>query len=280
LASNCQTIVNTVNTVGVMGKGLAAAFKERYPEMFDEYKKVCLSGKLKPGSFWLWKGPEQWVLNFSTKKHWRNPAKLEYIRDGLAEFRSSYEGLGVREIAFPRLGCGNGGLNWADVRPLMVDSLGDLPINIYIHDFEKPIGLPEHELPLMKAIEPTNFTSFCNDLDRVIQKSNGQVEAIGFSKLFSVSLLKESFDLVGSRSCSDVIASGDDLYRIWSLLLDMPVTRDDLPETAHQHALKLFSVLAELPYVRPINIADKRGRTQLAVEMVGRSYKQQVYAVN
>ena len=104
--SSAQTVVNTVNTVGVMGKGLAAAFKERYPDMYVVYKKRCDDGELKPGSIWLWKGADQWVLNFATKKHWRNPSKLDYIRQGLLEFRGSYEAMGIREIAFPVWGVG------------------------------------------------------------------------------------------------------------------------------------------------------------------------------
>ena len=132
-----QTVVNTVNTVGVMGKGIAAQFKKRFPKMFAEYKAVCSRGELEAGGLWLWKGSDQWVLNFATKKHWRSPSKIEYIEHGLQAFRTQYERLGIREIAFPRLGCGNGGLDWSDVRPLMVRYLSDLPISVFINDFEK-----------------------------------------------------------------------------------------------------------------------------------------------
>jgi O-acetyl-ADP-ribose deacetylase (regulator of RNase III) len=122
-----------------MGKGLAAEFKRRYPEMFTAYQRLCQDGKLEIGKLWLWKANDQWVLNFPTKKHWRNPSKLSYVEAGLKKFLAEYERRGIREISFPRLGCGNGGLDWQDVKPLMEQYLRRLPIPAYIHDFEKDI---------------------------------------------------------------------------------------------------------------------------------------------
>lgn len=81
--SPAQVIVNTVNTVGVMGKGIAKDFKKYYPEMFKEYQRYCEIGALEVGKLWLYKTPNKWVLNFPTKKHWRNPSRLEYIESGL-----------------------------------------------------------------------------------------------------------------------------------------------------------------------------------------------------
>jgi O-acetyl-ADP-ribose deacetylase (regulator of RNase III) len=80
--SPAQTLVNTVNTVGVMGKGVAKTFRERYPAMFKEYKKLCDGGALTIGSLHLWKSDDRWVLNFPTKTTWRLPSKLEYIQQG------------------------------------------------------------------------------------------------------------------------------------------------------------------------------------------------------
>ena len=119
LDSTTQTVVNTVNCVGVMGKGIALSYKEREPEMFKAYKDICERKLLQPGKLWLWKSSTPWILNFPTKVHWRRPSKLEWIEAGLAKFVAAYEAQGIREISFPRLGCGNGGLDWADVKPLM-----------------------------------------------------------------------------------------------------------------------------------------------------------------
>lgn len=266
MTSSSQTVVNTVNTVGVMGKGLAAAFKDRYPTMYLEYKEICHDNQLLPGNSWLWKGHDQWVLNFATKKHWRNPSKLEYVRDGLDEFRAKYEQYGIREIAFPRLGCGNGGLDWDVVKPLMVDKLRDLPIAVFIHDFEKQIGEPEHHLPLLQEPPPSDYHAFIDDLRRVVETRQGCVNAVGSASKFFVQISSE-LDLRGTKNCHDLLASEEDIFQIWSLLTRSPVSRFDLPETPYQHALKVFSVFAELPYVRLINLANAAGKPNLAIEM-------------
>ena len=85
-------------------------------------------------------------MNFATEKHWRQPSKIEYLEAGLREFRRKHEDWDMREVAFPRLVCGNGGLSWIDVKRLMLQCLIDLPIAVYIHDFVKNIGMPEHSV--------------------------------------------------------------------------------------------------------------------------------------
>lgn len=132
--SNCQTIVNTVNCVGVMGKGIALEFKNRYPKMFKEYSEMCEQGELKPGKPYFYQdllGIS--ILIFPTKDHWRSPSKLSYIVSGLDWFRENYTKYNVTSIAFPPLGCGNGGLTWDIVGPVMYSKLKDLPIDIEIY---------------------------------------------------------------------------------------------------------------------------------------------------
>lgn len=266
MTSSAQTLVNTVNTVGVMGKGLAAAFKKRDPEMFLKYKEICADGGMQAGSSWLWKGSDQWILNFATKKHWRNPSKLDYVSSGLIEFREKYEAAGIREVAFPRLGCGNGGLDWNEVRPLMVQHLHDLPITVYIHDFEKKIGAPEHEVALFQQVEkPDNFERFFQDLKEMIDSCEGKIQPLKMAKPFHVKINEKS-ELRGDRGCDDLLAAEEDLYRIWSILTVSPLARFDLPEPVQKCALKVFSVLSQLPYVRPVNLANRRGRNNLALE--------------
>lgn len=142
--SNAQVLVNTVNTVGVMGKGLALKFKQLYPDMFSSYQKYCENGLLNIGKLQLFKTSNKWILNFPTKKEWRKPSRLEYIEAGLQKFVQHYQRLGIRSIAFPMLGCGNGGLEWDEVRPLMEQYLKNLPIDVYIHIAEKDDLTPEH----------------------------------------------------------------------------------------------------------------------------------------
>lgn len=132
-SSPAQVIVNTVNTVGVMGKGLALSFKNRYPQMFEDYKRACEKHTFSIGKLMLYYAPDHWILLFPTKENWRYPSKLEYIEKGLIKFVNNYAEKGITSIAFPKLGCGNGELDWADVKPLMEKYLKNLPIDVYIY---------------------------------------------------------------------------------------------------------------------------------------------------
>jgi len=147
LESQAQAIVNTVNCVGVMGKGLALQFKRAYPQNFQAYVSACKSGDVQLGSMFVYAtnsldGP-QWIINFPTKGHWRNKSKLEYIRNGLQDLRAVIAELGISSIAIPPLGAGNGGLNWKDVHPVIVESLSDLAhvqIQVYFPLNDSPSG--------------------------------------------------------------------------------------------------------------------------------------------
>ncbi|GAX07121.1 macro domain protein [Secundilactobacillus pentosiphilus] len=136
--SSAQVLVNTVNTVGAMGKGIALQFKKLYPDMFKEYRHFCETGDLTVGKLWLYKTPTKWILNFPTKKNWRNKSKIEYIEAGLKKFVETYQERGIESISFPQLGTGNGGLDWEnEVKPLMEKYLRPLPIKVYIHLYSK-----------------------------------------------------------------------------------------------------------------------------------------------
>src|SRR5438094_656515 len=106
-SSPAKVLVNTVNIVGVMGKGIALRFKQTYPEMFKEYQVLCEAGQLQIGSLWVFRTPHKWILNFPTKMHWRKPSAPEYVEAGLRKFVATYAAQGITSIAFPRLGCGN-----------------------------------------------------------------------------------------------------------------------------------------------------------------------------
>jgi len=143
--SPAKVLVNTVNTVGVMGRGIAKTFKEIYPEMFFQYQQLCEKRELQIGRLWLYRTEHKWILNFPTKVHWRQPSKPEYIEQGLVKFVSAYPALGITSIAFPQLGCGNGELDWETVaRPLMTRHLGTLPIDTFIYEYEGEFAIPEH----------------------------------------------------------------------------------------------------------------------------------------
>ncbi len=125
-----DALVNTVNEVGVMGKGMALQFKESFPDAAREYMDAAKRGDVHVGSVLVTKshslsGP-RWVIHFPTKRHWRNPSKMQWVSDGLADLRRVIEELGITSIAVPPLGCGNGGLEWVMVRPLIEEALGTL----------------------------------------------------------------------------------------------------------------------------------------------------------
>lgn len=144
--SRAKTLVNTINCVGVMGKGIALEFKKRFPDMYDEYAAMCEKGLIRPGKPYYYQdlcGIS--ILNFPTKDHWRSPSKLSYIISGLHWFKEHYHEYGITSIAFPPLGCGNGGLTWEVVGPIMYDNLKDLPIDIEIY---APFGTPKEHLTI------------------------------------------------------------------------------------------------------------------------------------
>ncbi len=141
--SEKQTIVNTINCVGVMGKGVALGFRLRYPEMYKKYKEFCQNKQIAIGKLWLYKQPQegsQWVLNFPTKFHWKYPSKMEYLEAGLQKFVETYKEKGITSIAFPLLGTHNGGLDKIEVLNMMHFYLEkcSIPIEIYEYDPKAP----------------------------------------------------------------------------------------------------------------------------------------------
>ncbi|GAA3724368.1 hypothetical protein GCM10022225_01570 [Plantactinospora mayteni] len=131
LAANVDALVNAVNTVGVMGKGLALAFKRAYPANFAAYRAACASDALRIGTVWVHDnavpGPRRYIINFPTKRHWRSRSRLPDIAAGLDSLVEVVAERAVGSVAVPALGCGNGGLRWSDVRPLIERAADRMP---------------------------------------------------------------------------------------------------------------------------------------------------------
>ena len=139
-----DALVNTVNTVGIMGKGIALQFSRAFPEIVKPYKDACESGQLKVGSVFTVKlsmleGPK-YVINFPTKKHWKGNARIDFIQSGLRALVNEIQRLGIKSVAVPPLGCGLGGLRWSDVKREIESALGVLG-NVDVLVFE-PAGKP------------------------------------------------------------------------------------------------------------------------------------------
>jgi O-acetyl-ADP-ribose deacetylase (regulator of RNase III) len=130
LDADVEALVNTVNTVGVMGKGVALMFKEAFPRNFKEYEAACKRNEVRVGRMFVTETGElmgpKWIINFPTKVHWRQRTKMEWITEGLKDLKSVLQEKNIRSVAVPPLGCGNGGLDWRDVRPAIEDALGSL----------------------------------------------------------------------------------------------------------------------------------------------------------
>ncbi len=139
LEAKVEALVNTVNTVGVMGKGIALMFKEAFPNNFRDYEGACTRKEVRIGHMFVTEtrtldGP-RWIINFPTKRHWRQPSKLEWIVDGLADLRNIIRSNKIRSLALPPLGSGNGGLDWREVRPEIQRLLGDLEnVDIVVYE--------------------------------------------------------------------------------------------------------------------------------------------------
>jgi len=142
--SDAQTLTNTVNCVGVMGKGIAKQFKERFPEMYDDYVERCERGEVQLGRPYLYRRMyEPWILNFPTKGHWRAVSDLSDIKRGLEHVLDHYKEWEIESLAVPPLGCGNGQLDWRVVGPTLYRYLAqmDIPVELYA-----PFKTPDEQL--------------------------------------------------------------------------------------------------------------------------------------
>ncbi len=135
--SKCQTLVNTVNCVGVMGAGIALECRLRYPDMYQKYIQLCHSNQIDIGMLWIYKSLDRWILNFPTKKHWKYPSKTEYLHAGLNKFVKTYQEKGIISVAFPLLGSDKGGIAPSESLDIMMSYLEKPSIDVEIYKYDK-----------------------------------------------------------------------------------------------------------------------------------------------
>jgi O-acetyl-ADP-ribose deacetylase (regulator of RNase III) len=139
LKHDADALVNTVNCVGVMGRGVALQFRRAFPENYDAYRKEAKAGQIQPGRMFVFEraafDSPRFIVNFPTKRHWKGKSRIEDIESGLADLVRVIQERGIRSIAIPPLGCGLGGLDWNVVRPLIENSLCNIP-NLDAYLFE------------------------------------------------------------------------------------------------------------------------------------------------
>lgn len=156
LEEKTEALVNTVNCVGVMGKGIALQFKQAFPENFKQYQKACKKEEVQPGQMLTVDMGSllnpRYIINFPTKRHWRNKSRIEDIQSGLAALVQEVQSRGINSIAVPPLGCGNGGLTWAEVKPLITQAFEALP-DVTVVLFE-PAGAPAADAMRVATSKP------------------------------------------------------------------------------------------------------------------------------
>lgn len=278
--SPAHALVNTVNTVGVMGKGIAREFKSVYPDMFATYRRYCNEGELKIGRLHLHKTPHKWVLNFPTKSHWRSPSRLRYIELGLRAFRQTYLDTGIRSIAFPALGCGNGQLDYdRQVKPLMEEYLSSLSIPVFIYlpqRTEEPSGHRDAKQIarwLRSVPAALYFDEVWRDLLTIVQTT------ATFSTLSRGAPLRAELpsDTNGHpelriRAANRSYCWSDDmLLSFWQQLRDYGfVHRSIVP--SHYRVSYLMAVFARLPYVDTVAVSESsrrlRSQPEIALQVV------------
>ncbi len=282
--SPALVLVNTVNTVGVMGKGIAKEFKHIYPEMFERYQQLCERGQFQVGQLWLYKTPHKWILNFPTKKHWRNPSTAEYIETGLQKFAQTYANLGITSISFPLLGCGNGELDWEKVvKPIMERHLKELPIKIFIHVYRPEIHAPEHRDPnaiktwLRNEPEALGFIEIWEDLAALLQKQN-DFSSLDGKVSFSATMQKEPEDgiLFIDKHASAFIPR-EALLDLWQHIRGAGFSMEGmLPAGLDRNAQHVLALMSHLPYLKPVALTrelTKTNRFAMGLQFVPRSIK-------
>ncbi|MEV1010449.1 macro domain-containing protein [Streptomyces sp. NPDC049881] len=131
--ADADALAHGVNCAGAMGRGIAVAFRDRWPAMYEDYRAACRDGRLVPGAVLPWRAPDGlWVYNLGTQKHWRSPARLPDVRAAVTAMVAHAAGHGVRRIALPRVAAGLGGLPWADVRAALHEESATTPVALVV----------------------------------------------------------------------------------------------------------------------------------------------------
>jgi O-acetyl-ADP-ribose deacetylase (regulator of RNase III) len=277
--SPAKVLVNTVNTVGVMGKGIALDFKRIYPEMFQQYQALCEAKKFDIGQLWLYKTPHKWILNFPTKRHWRDKSRPEYIEAGLQKFVDTYDQRGISSISFPQLGCGNGELDWElQVQPLMERYLQALPIDVFIHVYQQPLPFtPEHRsIEEVKAWlrgqpETLGFTEVWHDL-RDVFKARSCFKTLDTQQEFSAEIvIYEGIEgLMLTADNNSLFIERERLLDLWQHIRNAGYCRGiAFPSGLDKVASYLVTVLDELDYIEAIGLSVVRaGAPMLGVQFI------------
>ena len=279
--SPAHVLVNTVNTVGVMGKGVAKDFKRLFPDMFHQYQSMCESKRLQIGTLFLYKSPNKWVLNFPTKQSWRNPSRVEFIESGLKKLVSIYSDRGISNLAMPLIGCGNGELDWrTQVGPLVEKHLSKLPIDVFVYSY--PVGsvhTPEHRdvVSMRKWLnsEPEHlpFSEVWRDLKQVLEK-NGEFQTLaGSPNTFTAASVENPEGVVIQTYGKNASINVDEIRDFWHQIRSYGFTsRQIAPSGLSRNSSYLMPIFAELDYTTATTISSSYDRLRSGLGVNGLQY--------
>jgi O-acetyl-ADP-ribose deacetylase (regulator of RNase III) len=252
--------VNTVNCVGVMGAGVALAFKTRYPQMFHEYREACSLGEIRPGKMHVWKSVAgDWVINFPTKRHWREKSRYDDIHAGLRALRDYLDGYKGIRVALPALGCGNGGLDWERVAPMISENLHDLNAEIFVFEpadslrLAKKKGRQSHD-EVMRELEELGFKPF--DLTEAFStQPDLQMQVKGNAELLVNSWIAlYTSDEIGAREFSALVSIATQMGLLSSpptvALIYRNSASEDIAEIFLKNGLAVVMLLPFSPSVK------------------------------
>ena len=259
--SPAQTLVNTVNTAGVMGKGIAAEFKRLYPKMYKQYRKICQEGKLEIGKLFIYRTPNKIIVNFPTKKHWKEKSRVEYLELGLRKFVDYYSDYGISSVSFPQLGCGHGELDWVcQVKPVIEKHLNDLPIPVYIHLYPRPADFiperldPEYEKQVLTERQIISTKRLWEDLKEKLSEQHR--EGYG-GELFGHSIEIDDDAITFTYMGGTPRIYRDDIEDLWNILrVRGTISEKDLPNRITNLIATnwLFEVLKKLDYIKEVKL--------------------------
>ncbi len=203
--SKCHVVVNTVNCVGVMGAGIALEYRLRYPEMHLRYIDLCAGNQINIGTLWIYKAHDRWILNFPTKKHWKYPSKIEYLRDGLDKFLKTYKDKEIQSIAFPLLGADKGGIPADQSLSTMVSFLenADIPIEIYKYDPSARDDLYEKTKKWLLSKDAGHISELTGLRKQYVNKV---IDAIGLSEIKQLNQLGR-VDGIGIKTLEKIFSA-------------------------------------------------------------------------
>ena len=247
-----------------MGKGIAKQFKSIFPQSyFAEYRELCMAKQINSQRLHLFRTPNKWALSFPTKRHWKQKSFIEDIEEGLGTFRSDWQTWGIESIAFPQLGCGNGELDWENqVRPLMEERLGDLPIRVHIHIYDNaptPERLNKSAFRKWISAPPALLTleQFRSDLAKyeLFRMQPADPESSSLSDDESgANREEEGIDgLLGSIQNLDT----DGIRAVWKRLVEFGyVSADELSEWLGKDWQAFRPALTAIPYIDRASFAS------------------------